>query len=231
MEMSVRKAREFGIGLTLVRRTNNLGFLAFYTMRAASQGFVGLTMGNANAAISRGAARKLLRNQPDLHRGSRSESLWARHVVEPGGPRKIRRAQRLGEKIPLGWRWMSRARHRRPWCGAQGTLLPIEDQKGTGWRSCGRPRRNAVGCGVRREIRVSTSSPDRPRSARWHSRSTSSASCRSRSSGLMNGYADSIRDSRKQRNVPDLSARRDRGRERASERGARNRVETASIEL
>jgi LDH2 family malate/lactate/ureidoglycolate dehydrogenase len=47
MGLSIQKAREFGVGMTLVRHTNNLGFLAFYTLHAAAQGFVGLTMGTA----------------------------------------------------------------------------------------------------------------------------------------------------------------------------------------
>ena len=52
MELSLRKAREFGIGSTLIRNTNNLGFFAFYTIHAAAEGFAGIAMGNANAAIS-----------------------------------------------------------------------------------------------------------------------------------------------------------------------------------
>src|SRR5512136_536935 len=40
MGMSIQKARQQGVGLTLIRNTNNLGFFAFYTIHAARQGYV-----------------------------------------------------------------------------------------------------------------------------------------------------------------------------------------------
>ncbi len=135
METSIRKAREFGVGLTLVRRTNNLGFLAFYTLEAATQGLVGLTMGNANAAISPwGGAEAFFGTNPIS-------------IAVPGSPEpvaldmssslvargKIRRAQRLGEKIPLGWALdESGMPTEDPGAALKGTLLPIGGPKGYG---------------------------------------------------------------------------------------------------
>lgn len=135
MGTSIRKAREHGIGLTLVRRTNNLGFLAFYTLQAASQGFVGLTMGNANAAISPwGGAEAFFGTNPIS-------------IAVPGSPEpialdmssslvargKIRRAQRLGEKIPLGWALdESGTPTEDPGAALKGTLVPIGGPKGYG---------------------------------------------------------------------------------------------------
>lgn len=135
MEMSVQKAREFGIGLTLVRHTNNLGFLAFYALHAAAEGFVGLTMGNANAAISPwGGAEAFFGTNPIS-------------IAVPGNPEpvaldmssslvargKIRRAQRLGEKIPLGWALdESGMPTEDPSAALKGTLVPIGGPKGYG---------------------------------------------------------------------------------------------------
>ncbi len=135
METSIRKAREFGVGLTLVRRTNNLGFLAFYTMEAATQGFVGLTMGNANAAISPwGGAEAFFGTNPIS-------------IAVPGGPEpvaldmssslvargKIRRAERLGEKIPVGWALDDSGMPTDdPGAALKGTLVPIGGPKGSG---------------------------------------------------------------------------------------------------
>ena len=135
MELSLRKAREFGIGSTLIRNTNNLGFFAFYTMRAAAEGFAGIAMGNANAAISPwGGAEAFFGTNPIS-------------IAVPGSPEpialdmssslvargKIRRAQRRGEKIPLGWALDdSGAPTEDPAAALKGTLLPIGGPKGYG---------------------------------------------------------------------------------------------------
>jgi len=135
MEISLRKARECGIGSTLIRNTNNLGFFAFYTMHAAAQGFAGIAMGNANAAISPwGGAEAFFGTNPIS-------------IAVPGSPEpialdmssslvargKIRRAQRLGEKIPLGWALdESGAPTEDPGAALKGTLLPIGGPKGYG---------------------------------------------------------------------------------------------------
>jgi LDH2 family malate/lactate/ureidoglycolate dehydrogenase len=135
MELSLRKAREFGIGSTLIRNTNNLGFFAFYTIHAAAEGFAGIAMGNANAAISPwGGAEAFFGTNPIS-------------IAVPGSPEpialdmssslvargKIRRAQRLGEKIPLGWALDDTgAPTEDPAAALKGTLLPIGGPKGYG---------------------------------------------------------------------------------------------------
>ncbi|OGB95248.1 MAG: hypothetical protein A2Z31_01790 [candidate division NC10 bacterium RBG_16_65_8] len=135
MELSIRKAREFGIGLTLVRNTNNLGFLAFFTVHAAAQGFVGITMGNANAAISPwGGAEAFFGTNPlSIALPGHAEPValdMSSSVVARG---KVRKAQRLGEKIPLGWALdASGAPTDDPGAALKGTLLPIGGPKGYG---------------------------------------------------------------------------------------------------
>ena len=135
MEMSVQKAREFGIGLTLVRHTNNLGFLAFYSLNAAAQGYVGVTMGNANAAISPwGGAEAFFGTNPiSIAVPGRPEPValdMSSSLVARG---KIRRAQRLGEKIPLGWALdESGLPTDDPGAALRGTLVPIGGPKGYG---------------------------------------------------------------------------------------------------
>ena len=135
MGMSIQKAREYGIGLTLIRHTNNLGFLAFYTMHAAMQGFVGLTMGNANAAISPwGGADAFFGTNPlSIAVPGNGEPValdMSSSVVARG---KVRKAQRLGEKIPLGWALdESGVLTDDPGAALKGTLLPIGGPKGYG---------------------------------------------------------------------------------------------------
>jgi LDH2 family malate/lactate/ureidoglycolate dehydrogenase len=135
MELSVCKAREYGIGLTLVRNTNNLGFLAFYTLHAAELGCVGITMGNANAAISPwGGAEAFFGTNPlSIAVPGDGEVValdMSSSVVARG---KVRKAQRLGEKIPLGWALdESGVPTDDPGAALKGTLVPIGGPKGYG---------------------------------------------------------------------------------------------------
>lgn len=135
MEASIRKAQQFGIGLTLVRNTNNLGFLAFYTLHAATQGFVGITMGNANAAISPwGGAEAFFGTNPiSIAVPGNGEPValdMSSSVVARG---KVRKAQRLGERIPLGWALdESGVPTDDPGAALKGTLVPIGGPKGYG---------------------------------------------------------------------------------------------------
>ena len=135
MDLSLRKAREIGVGLTLVRNTNNLGFLAFYTMHAAEHGCVGITMGNANAAISPwGGADAFFGTNPlSIAVPGNGEPValdMSSSVVARG---KIRRAQRLGEKIPMGWALDEAGMATDdPVAALKGTLVPIGGPKGYG---------------------------------------------------------------------------------------------------
>ncbi len=135
MELSIGKARQFGIGVTLIRNTNNLGFFAFYTMHAAAQGFVGIAMGNANAAISPwGGAEAFFGTNPISIAVPGDEMPIALDMSSSLVARgKVRKAQRLGEKIPLGWALdESGMPTDDPGAALKGTLLPIGGPKGYG---------------------------------------------------------------------------------------------------
>ena len=134
MEMSIQKAREFGVGLTLVRNTNHIGFLAFYSLMAAEQNMVGIVLTNGAPSMSPwGGAEAMFGTNPIS-------------VAFPGGPMgavvadmssslvargKIRRAERLKEAIPLGWAFdSSGAPTTDPQAALHGTLAPIGGPKG-----------------------------------------------------------------------------------------------------
>jgi LDH2 family malate/lactate/ureidoglycolate dehydrogenase len=57
METNIQKAKKFGLGCTLVRNTNNIGSLIYYTLMAAQEGMVG-------------RYRSLFRDESDLVRCS-----------------------------------------------------------------------------------------------------------------------------------------------------------------
>jgi len=137
MTMSLEKAGRCGVGCCLVRNTNNIGFLAFYTMMAAEKGMVGIIMTNGAASISPwGGAQPFFGTNP-------------LSIAVPGGPAetpvvldmssslvargKIRRAQRMKESIPLGWAFDETGNPTTdPAAALKGTLTPIGGPKGYG---------------------------------------------------------------------------------------------------
>ncbi len=136
MEMSIEKARKFGTGSVAVRNTNHIGILAFYTLRIAEQGMVGMVMCNGAASMPPwGGAEAFFGTNPlsiAVPNGSgepivldMSSSLVARG--------KIRRAERLREPIPLGWALDQNGEPTTdPSEAMKGTLVPIGGPKGYG---------------------------------------------------------------------------------------------------
>jgi LDH2 family malate/lactate/ureidoglycolate dehydrogenase len=137
MRMSIEKARRCGVGCCLVRNTNNIGFLAFYSMMAAEKGMVGIIMTNGAASVSPwGGAQAFFGTNPIS-------------IAVPGGPAetpvvldmssslvargKIRRAHRMKEGIPLGWALDETGNPTTdPAAALKGTLAPIGGPKGSG---------------------------------------------------------------------------------------------------
>lgn len=137
MEMSIRKAKKFGVGCTLVRNTNNIGILSFYTLMAAKENTVGIVMSNAAAAMSPwGGAEAFFGTNPlsiaiPGKEGEPPVVLDMSSTVVARG--KIRRAARLKESIPDGWAFDRDGRPTTdPAEALKGTLMPIGGPKGYG---------------------------------------------------------------------------------------------------
>jgi len=136
MAMSIRKARQFGVGTVLVRNTNNVGSLAFYTIQAAREGMAGIISSNAAPAISPwGGIEPFFGTNPlSIAVPDDSDAPvvldMSASVVARG---KIRRAERMKEPIPLGWATDETGTPTTdPAAAMKGTLLPIGGPKGYG---------------------------------------------------------------------------------------------------
>ena len=136
MKMSIQKGREFGIGLTLVRNTNHIGILAFYTLMAAEEGMVGIVMSNSAPSMSPwGGTEPFLGTNPisiAIPGGEEGAVVldMSSSVVARG---KIRRAQRMKERIPLGWALDDTGTPTTdPVAALKGSHLPIGGPKGYG---------------------------------------------------------------------------------------------------
>lgn len=135
MKTSIAKAREFGIGLTLVRNTNNVGFLGYYTNLAARKGLVGIMGGNAAPSMAPwGGAEPFFGTNPisiAIPAEGRNPLVldMSSSVVARG---KIRRASRNQERIPEGWALDENGEPTTdPDEALKGTLLPIGGPKGS----------------------------------------------------------------------------------------------------
>lgn len=51
MELAMEKARTYGVGMVSVRNSNHFGIAGYYSMMAAKQGFMGISMTNAEALV------------------------------------------------------------------------------------------------------------------------------------------------------------------------------------
>lgn len=136
MRLSIEKAKKYGVGMTLVRNTNHIGFLGYYTMMAAKDGMIGVCMTNAAPAIAPwGGAEAFFGTNPlsiaaPVSGGPDIVLDMSSSIVARG---KIRRAQRMNEKIPGNWALDNTGKATTdPSEALKGSLLPLAGPKGYG---------------------------------------------------------------------------------------------------
>jgi LDH2 family malate/lactate/ureidoglycolate dehydrogenase len=136
MRICIDKARNHGVALALIRNTNHIGFLGYYTLMAAAEGMIGICATNAAASIAPwGGAEPFFGSNPlsisaPVADGTPIVLDMSSSVVARG---KIRRAQQLNEEIPLGWALdQTGASTTDPAAAIKGTLVPIAGPKGYG---------------------------------------------------------------------------------------------------
>jgi LDH2 family malate/lactate/ureidoglycolate dehydrogenase len=136
MRLAIEKARRYGIGLVLIRNTNHIGLLAWYTLMAAREGLVGFSACNGAASMAPwGGAEPFFGTNPFSVAAPGGDGAplvldMSTSIVARG---KIRRAERLRERIPLGWALDDTGSPTEdPAAAMKGTLLPIGGPKGYG---------------------------------------------------------------------------------------------------
>jgi LDH2 family malate/lactate/ureidoglycolate dehydrogenase len=135
VDAAIKKAKEFGVGTALIRNTNNVGSLAYYTEIAAKEGMIALMGCNAASALSPwGGAEAFMGTNP------MALAIWtggdvmfsadlASSVVARG---KIRKAARNGESIPADWAMDAEGNATTdPNAALMGCLLPMGGPKGS----------------------------------------------------------------------------------------------------
>lgn len=135
VEACMEKARNFGVGMALVRNTNNIGSLACYTELAAERDMAAVMACNAAPSMAPwGGAEAFVGTNPlaisfPAGAGYCFTADMASSVVARG---KIRKALRQNEKIPAGWALDENGRPTTdPGEALRGTLLPVGGPKGS----------------------------------------------------------------------------------------------------
>lgn len=136
MEISIEKAKDYGIAITSIKNTNNVSFLGYYTEVASRDGMIGIAASNAAPSIAPWGSREaFIGTSPfsiSIPAKNRKTILldMSSSVVARG---KIRQAYRDKKSIPLGWALDAEGNPTtNPEEALKGTLLPIAGPKGSG---------------------------------------------------------------------------------------------------
>ncbi len=136
MERSVEKAKKYGIGFSLLRNTNTVGFLGYYTNQIANEGMVGFAGTNAAPAMAPfGGAESFFGTNPMSYAIPTGQERpivldMSSTIVARG---KIRQAARNNEDIPEEWAFDADGENTtNPEEALEGCLLPVCGPKGSG---------------------------------------------------------------------------------------------------
>jgi LDH2 family malate/lactate/ureidoglycolate dehydrogenase len=136
MDEAMAMAREFGIGVVSVRRSTHFGMAASYVLPAIEAGYLAFVFSNASPAMPPWGGREGLLGTNPFAAGAPGGKHGAylldmSPAVAARG--KIRKAERRGEKIPLGYALDAGGRATTdPTAALGGVVLPIGGYKGSG---------------------------------------------------------------------------------------------------
>lgn len=133
--LAVERAREHGVGIVGVRRSNHFGTAMYFTRRAASDGCVMILTTNASPAMAPwGGREKRVGTNPWSIAAPWNEKAVALDIANTAVARgKIYLAEQRGESIPDHWALTEDGRRTTdPVEGIHGTVLPMAGHKGYG---------------------------------------------------------------------------------------------------
>ena len=136
MNAAIEKAHLDGLGMALLRDTNNVGSLGYYVHKAAMQNMAAIMMTNGNPSMAPyGGAEPFLGSNPIAFAVPASSEMpvmldMSSSVVARG---KIRMAALKNENIPLDWALDSEGNPTSdPQKALKGCLMPVGGPKGSG---------------------------------------------------------------------------------------------------
>jgi LDH2 family malate/lactate/ureidoglycolate dehydrogenase len=137
MQEAIAMAKEFGIGIVSARRSTHFGMAASYAIPAVNAGLMAMVFSNASQAMPAWGSKQMLLGTNPFCMAAPAGS--HRPIILDMSPAvaargKIRKAERRGEKIPLGYALDAQGRPTTdPKAAlAGGVVLPIGEHKGSG---------------------------------------------------------------------------------------------------
>ena len=135
MEMAIEKAKAHGTGMAVVRSSNHYGTAAYYSLKAAEAGMLGVSMTSASPRIAPwGSVEAVLGNNPwsiALPGDQFPVVLDMANTVVANG--KIRTCLREGTPLPEGWAMDKDGNPTTdPAAAMNGLLMPVGGYKGVG---------------------------------------------------------------------------------------------------
>lgn len=106
MEMSIAKAKKFGVGMSTIRDGHHIGMVGYYPMMAVAEDMIGMAMTNASRSVRPAlGARPRVGTNPiafGAPAGDERDFIFdmATSTIASG---KIALAKRLGVQMPVGW--------------------------------------------------------------------------------------------------------------------------------
>ena len=137
MNEAIAMAREYGIGIVAARRSTHFGMAACYALPAVEAGLMAMVFSNASQAMPPWGGRRCC-SAPIHSAWRRRRASIGRSILDMSpavaARGKIRRAERRGETIPLGYALDAQGRPTTdPKAAlAGGVVLPIGEHKGSG---------------------------------------------------------------------------------------------------
>ncbi|KAI5864803.1 malate dehydrogenase [Durotheca rogersii] len=137
IDAACEMARELGVGLAGVRRSNHFGMSAWTVQRAVDAGFAALVFTNSSPALPPYGGRARLLGVSPIACGAPGGAADRPFVLDMApsvaARGKIHKAKRRGEKIPLDWALDADGRPTDdPAAALDGVMLPMGGPKGSG---------------------------------------------------------------------------------------------------
>ena len=135
MELCLDAADTFGIGCSVVKRSNHFGAASAYSLMALERGCIGIVTSNASKVTAPfGAAEPLLGTNPlSVAVPAKGNAPFVIDMATSEGARKkVKKALELGEPIPAGWSLDENgAPTTDPAAALKGVMLPFGGMKGS----------------------------------------------------------------------------------------------------
>jgi LDH2 family malate/lactate/ureidoglycolate dehydrogenase len=133
---AIARAREVGAAISVVRNTNHYGIAGWYAMRAAEEGFIGVSLTNTSPLVAPTRARvSMLGTNPIAVAAPAGRfGMLVLDMATSTIPRgRIEVAARRGETLPVGWAiGPDGAPATTPEEALQGSLLPLGGEEANG---------------------------------------------------------------------------------------------------